>query len=45
MWQETADLATFTEEMLNGKLYALCSVYLDRETDGSQYIKYLNFTS
>ena len=31
MWpntQETADLVTFTEEMLNGKLYFLCSVSL-----------------
>ena len=30
MWpypQETADLVTFTEEILNGKLYFLCSVY------------------
>ena len=29
MWpnpQETADLVTFTEEILNGKLYLLCSV-------------------
>ena len=29
MWanlQETADLATFTEEILNGKLHFLCSV-------------------
>ena len=28
MWpypQETADLVTFTEEILNGKLYFLCS--------------------
>ena len=25
--QETADLATFTEEILNGKLYFLCSEY------------------
>ena len=28
MWpdpQETADFATFTEEILNGKLYFLCS--------------------
>ena len=24
--QETADLVTFTEEILNGKLYFLCSV-------------------
>ena len=29
MWpnpQETADFVTFTEKMLNGKLYFLCSV-------------------
>ena len=29
MWpnpQETADLVTFTEEILNGKLYFLCGV-------------------
>ena len=29
MWpkpQETVDLVTFTEEILNGKLYFLCSV-------------------
>ena len=25
--QETADLVTFTEEILNGKLHFLCSVY------------------
>ena len=31
MWpnsQETADLVTFTEETLNGKLHFLCSVTL-----------------
>ena len=30
MWpnpQETADLVTFTEEILNGKLHFLCSEY------------------
>ena len=30
MWphpQETADLVTFTEEILNGKFHFLCSVY------------------
>ena len=27
--QKTADLVTFTEEILNGKLYFLCSVYSD----------------
>ena len=30
MWpnpQETADLVTFTEEILNGKFYYLCSGY------------------
>ena len=26
--QETADLATFTEEILNGKLHFLCSEYI-----------------
>ena len=25
--QETSDLVTFTEEILNGKLHFLCSVY------------------
>ena len=25
MWPETADLVTFTEEILNGKLHFLCS--------------------
>ena len=32
MWpnsQKTADLVTFTEEVLNGKLYFLCSVNSD----------------
>ena len=32
MWpnpQETADLVTYTEEILNGKLHLLCSVYRD----------------
>ena len=32
MWpnpQETADLATFTEEIFNGKLHILCSVKLE----------------
>ena len=32
MWsnpQETADLVTFTEEVLNGKLHFLCSVGLE----------------
>ena len=24
-WKETADLVTFTEEILNGKLHFLCS--------------------
>ena len=30
MWpnpQETPDLITFTEEILNGKLYFLCSIF------------------
>ena len=25
-WQETVDLVTFTEEILNGKLHFLCNV-------------------
>ena len=32
MWpnpQETADLVTFTEEILNGKLHFLCAVFID----------------
>ena len=32
MWpnpQETADLVTFTEEILNGKLHFLCSVHTE----------------
>ena len=29
--QETANLATFTEEILNGKLHFLCSVRVQKE--------------
>ena len=29
--EETADLVTFTEEIPNGKLYFLCSVWVNRE--------------
>ena len=32
--QETANLATFTEEILNGKLHFLCSVSLYKMIDG-----------
>ena len=35
MWlnpQKTADLVTFTEEILNGKLHFLCSVYYQKST-------------
>ena len=28
IWSETADLVTFTEQILNGKLHFLCSEYL-----------------
>ena len=28
LMQETADLVTFTEEILNGKLHVLCSDYI-----------------
>ena len=34
MWpnqQETEDLVTFTEEILNGKLHFLCSVIFDED--------------
>ena len=34
MWQETADLVTFTEEILNGKLHFLCS-------DGPRHVQNL----
>ena len=36
MWpnpQETADLITFTEEILNGKLHFLCSVHYEKILD------------
>ena len=33
--QETTDLVTFTEEILNGKLHFLCSVWF-----GSKYVFY-----
>ena len=35
MWpnpEETADLVTFTEEILNGKLHFLCSVMIKNES-------------
>ena len=37
MWpnsQESADLVTFTEEILNGKLYFLCSDFLPPDIKG-----------
>ena len=39
MWpnpQETADLVTFTEEIVNGKLYFLCSVFFIAASDWTQ---------
>ena len=39
--QVTADLVTFTEEILNGKLHFLCSTCLDKSED---YVKIDDFS-
>ena len=41
MWpnqQETKDLVTFTEEILNGKLHILCSAYHDYQLSNAKKI-------
>ena len=38
--QETADLAKFTEEILNGKLHFLCSVKAEGQT--AETMAYIN---
>ena len=50
MWpnpQETADLASFTEEILNGKLHFLCSIAKsgDNQNNGNTTLfKYILFS-
>ena len=50
MWpnpQETVDLVTFTEEIVNGKLYFLCSgmiIYAKYERDWIWSIKWMEWT-
>ena len=41
MWpnpQFSADMVTFTEKTLNGKLHFLCSLYLDSDSRESQSV-------
>ena len=40
--QEIADLVTFTEEILNGKLHFLCSEALEQLSKGALKILYFN---
>ena len=43
MWpnpQETADLVTFTEEILNEKLHFLCSVLQEEKLQNFQGVKF-----
>ena len=50
MWQnlpETADLATSTEEIVNGKLHFMCSEYglASKEHQNNPFIGYVNINS
>ena len=36
--QKTADLVTFTEEILNGKLYFFCSEFRNKQDEGNTQI-------